>query len=121
MGWNTGVLLLNDALHEIKENPAAFANNLLRAIDDFGYVKRPTVDFVVGRHGNGGTVFHKAHADSLGVYAIGGNCTTQLLSSGMRGDYHRTEDDQVAILVSLAAKHGYKLVKKGRPKDTVRP
>ena len=110
MGFNTGVLLLNDAIGNIEKDPVDFQKNLFRAIfHDFRKNDTP-VDFAIGNHVNGGTVFHMRHADSTGIYALGGNYVTLL---GNHWSYsHHTPEAKLAILKELADQMGYTLHKK---------
>ena len=110
MGYNTGVLILNDAIPDITDNPEKFVQNLYQAIRGFG--KNP-LDFAIGNHVNGGKVFHCNHADWVGVYAIGGNHTSKLLEQ-FNGGHHHDLDDQLSLLDLIADNLGYRLVKKKR-------
>jgi len=114
MGHNTAVLILNDAIHGVQEDPKAFADNLMRAWGLFQRTGNPT-DFAIGNHVNGGTVFHEAHADVTGVYAIGGNHTSKLFTVYNGGNHH-TDDDRVKLLKELAAEMGYTITKKRKTK-----
>lgn len=117
MGWNTGVIILNDALHEIEKNPDEFVNGrrgLREAMGEFmsgGRGQRNYVDISVGGHANAASVFHQSHADEVGVYSIGGNCAKKI-GKVYNGGRHCSEDDQLALLHVIADNMGYKLVKK---------
>lgn len=115
MGFNTGVLILNDAIHGIQNDPQQFANNFMLACANFQRAN-DVVDFRIGNHVNGGTVFHLAHADMTGVYAIGGNHTTRL-SIGNNGGRHHTIEDKVQLLKKLADEMGFAVVKKRTKKN----
>lgn len=117
MGFNTAVLLLNDHIHSIRENPPQFAENLMRAIEKHWSVKPgETVDFGVGNCCNGGTVFHQAHADNTGVYAIGGNYASKLLISPF--GQHHTPEGQLILIREMAEKLEYRLTKKKTAKES---
>jgi hypothetical protein len=106
MGWNTGVLILNDAAHLMKADPARFVENLDRAMGEFNRKDGP-VDFAIGNHVNGGSVFHQSHADNVGVYAIGGNHTRKF------GEvYNGGDTNELKLLKQLADQLGFRLVKK---------
>lgn len=114
MGHNTAVLLLNDAIHGIQEDPKAFTDALMGAWHKFQRSHAP-VDFCIGNHGNGGTVFHEAHADVTGIYAIGGNHTSKLFT-GYNGGKHHTDEEKVKLLKQLADEMGYNITKKRKRK-----
>jgi hypothetical protein len=110
MGYNTGVLLLNDHIDDIWKNPKEFAQNLKEAYYLHQRTQKPE-DFKVGCCVNGGTVFHCGHADTTGVYAIGGNHTTRMFF-GMNGGKHYSNEEQVEILKTMADSLGYRISKK---------
>jgi len=114
MGHNTAVLILNDAINGVQEDPKGFADALMDAWHKFQHTHVPT-DFCIGNHSNGGTVFHESHADVTGVYAIGGNHTSKLYT-GYNGGRHHTDEDRVKLLKELAAEMGYTITKKRKTK-----
>ena len=68
MGYNTAILILNDALGELENNPAEFCEKLITAISSF---KETTIS--VGCHCNPVQVMQTQHADDFKVYTIQGN------------------------------------------------
>lgn len=116
LGLNTTVLVLNDALGTIADDPE-FGKRLADAVmQTFGAV-RGTPVYVLARsrgggiHGNAATVIETHHADIKTVVVIGGNCGTVLGSvMGPRND--GSQESAVAILKDLAEQHGYVLHKK---------
>lgn len=112
MGYNTGILILNDASHLIKENPESFVNNMTRAMGRMSSA-RETQDFAIGYHANGGTVFHVDHADVVGVYAIGGNHVSRMALE-FNGGKHYTLEEKVKLLKSMADQLGYRISKKSQ-------
>lgn len=98
MGLNTTVLVLNDALHDIKNDPD-FGKNLASVIMS----GKP--QYV----GNGTTVLETHHADWYSLMAIGGNRGIQLSSIYSR---EIGEELNKQVLHELAYKLGYRLVKK---------
>jgi len=73
MGFNSGLVILNDRLHDIETNPLRFTHDLCRAIKEFGF--DPKTNDVL--HGSA-KVFHVAHADDHISYTIGRNTATPL-------------------------------------------
>jgi hypothetical protein len=113
MGCNTAVIIMNDAMGAIEKCPDEFVNGVrgLRvAMGQFMRGDKPA-DIGVGGHANAATVFHQQHADVVGIHAIGGNHTSQLLLTH-NGGHHYTDEHRLALLKQLADEHGYRLVKK---------
>ena len=108
MGYNSTLIILNDALHEIGNDPD-FGKKVEAAIQQSVLGKR--IDISSGYHANAATVIECHHADHLQVIAIGGN-TGQVLGSG--GGYRNTPEE---MLKYLADSLGYRLTKK--PKKEV--
>ena len=112
MGYNTGILILNDAIGDLN-NPET-RTDWIKAINAAMHrmppinIARCYIDVPIGNHVNGSSVFHMAHADEVGVYAIGGNFVSRL---GLLGNVnHHRPQDQLEILRFLANQMGYKLV-----------
>jgi len=110
MGFNTTVVVLNDALGYIEDDPD-FGKNLARAISEVGG-RGGRVDVAArssrgGVHCNAATVVETHHADSTVIVAVGGNLGLEL----GRAWGHKW-NDKVAILKSLAANMGFYIRKK---------
>ncbi len=119
MGFNTGILLCNDALYQAEQDKASFATNLLNAIGEQCRVKyNESVDFSIGNHCNGGTVFWQSHADNIGIFAIGGNYVTHLGTECVIRSHHR-DQDKLAILHMLARQFNMDIVPKQRRRKPV--
>jgi hypothetical protein len=71
MGWNTTVVVLNDALNDIENDPE-FGKKLVRAIHDVA-VNRDRIDVSAGSHVNAAHVVESHYADQTSVVAVGGN------------------------------------------------
>lgn len=108
MGFNSTVLVLNDRLGEIERNPEEFVKGMLNTISRIG-CSDESGDFYVGQS----TVMSCAHADTVTVLAVGGNCST-ILGHVYNGGVHHTEEAQVSILRVLADKYGFRLVRKSK-------
>ncbi len=107
MGYNTSMIILNDALYAIEKDKdfgkkVANATNILP--------RKGGVDIPSGGNVNAATVIETHHADFTTLLAFGGNCVTQL--GEVCAFRHNTEDVQVMILEMLADKLGYKVIKK---------
>lgn len=111
MGWNTGVIILNDALGTIEDHPEEFVRNLRRAMGDYLSTRGEPVDIAVGGHVNAASVFHQSHADTTGVFAIGGNHATRLMET-YNGGRHHTDEDKLKLLKQLADEMGYNISRK---------
>lgn len=95
MGLNTAVIIRNDFLHEIKDDPE-FGQKVYTAVISRGREY----------HGQSFDVLPSAHADYLQIVAIGGN-TIRLLGFG--GTY---QSDDEAALRYVADAMGFRLVRK---------
>lgn len=113
MGFNTTVVVLNDALNNIRDDPN-FGERLASAImTAFGGQKPVDVPAVTPGGGvfcNAATVIESHHADGYRAILVGGNCG--LVVEGVAVGYHDTDEDRsLELLKMLAHKHGYALHK----------
>ncbi len=116
MGYNSTVVVLNDALNDIQNDPQ-FGKNLVAAIlglslgDDprTGKPCRPR-DIPAGMYCNAATVVEQHHASGNAIIAVGGNYGTVIGHAGNGGAHH----DRLSILKELANQLGYSLRKKGK-------
>jgi len=114
MGYNTSVIVLNDALGEIENDPQ-FGKKIGQAIGKLTLRQSPRgVDIPSGNHCNAATVIETHHADDTTLLAFGGNCVSILGSS--YGYNHQDTTLQLRLIEELADKLGYKLVKKSKSK-----
>jgi hypothetical protein len=106
MGWNTTVILMNDALDDIRQDPD-FGKKLVSAASAAIDGKRHDVSAL--GHVNAATVIETHHADHIVPVLIGGN-TGQVV----KGTYIGWADDEkeITLLRQLAEKHGMRLSKK---------
>jgi hypothetical protein len=84
MGYNTPILVLNDRLNEIKDDPY-FGPKLVHAIHSFQRGEPPP--YLTGQT----TVLNVAHADELQILAVGAN-TGRLIGRG-HWTHGRMDDD----------------------------
>jgi len=111
MGYNTTVVVLNDALNEI-ENDTEFGLKLARAIRHASLGRSATregLDVRSGGHGNAATVVESHHADGTAIVAVGGNHATVL---GYTWGSHHTDQNKETIIQHLAKELGYTLKKR---------
>lgn len=117
MGMQTAVMILNDAIGNLSDQKVAldFCSDLLRGINIFGMDGQKKLNLRIGNHGNGATIFHEAHADTVGVYAIGKNYTSTLAMPvlGVRDHSIHRPEDHLIMVKQIADALGYRLVKKG--------
>ncbi len=97
MGFNTTVVVLNDATHEIENDPK-FGQKLVRAIRALAHGSQQ--DVTAGNHCNAATVIETHHADGNVLVAVGGN-RGQSLEGGYAGSSLYAEDSAVIILKQL--------------------
>ena len=89
MGFNTTVVVLNDCLHEIENDPE-FGKKLAAAIRSFDH--RPErMPYVTGQT----QVIGCHHADGMMVFAVGGNTGREV---GYGGGYRSTDDEIIKEL-----------------------
>lgn len=112
MGYNTGLIVLNDALDQISKHPVEFVQKLSEAVA-FNMRGDKPIDISAGNHANAATVFHQSHADNVGVYAIGGNCASRFVEIH-NGGRHVSDEDKVLLLKAMANEMGFRLVKNRR-------
>lgn len=123
MGFNTSVIVMNDALHEIADDPE-FGPKLAAAISKLSlpaeHRGHRAGEWGVAVSSNGFSTAAVAvethHADYETVIAVGGN-QARILSHGIR-PYDRGKDDskEVAYLRELADQMGFTLRKKPQRK-----
>lgn len=90
MGYNTTVLVLNDALGDIENDPE-FGRKLAAGIRARLVTGKP-VDVSAGRHSNGVRVIETHHSSETAIVAIGGNFGTCLHT--MLGSSHHKQEVQ---------------------------
>ena len=113
MGYNSTIVVMNDALHAIAEDKE-FGKKLEEAILSKHRVAKPDVTAVSKRggiHVNAATIIDCQHADTTQVIAVGWNSGNVL--DHVNINYHddgMTPDEK--ILRSLADKLGFRVSKK---------
>lgn len=126
MGFNTTMIVLNDALQYISKDPD-FGKKVAEAIEEFDhrrYVCEKNglhfhgVDVGAGApdggiHGNAATVVETHHADGVAVVAVGGNCAVPMTKHPCSYLAKNTgkDEDKVQILKDLAEQLGYRVSK----------
>ena len=110
MGFNTTVVIMNDALHDIERDPN-FGKKLADACCAAFMRNRP-IDVSAMNHVNAATVIESHHNSANVVVAVGGNCATVLGTDF--GNTHHNADDKERIIRALASELGYTLHKKRR-------
>jgi hypothetical protein len=108
VGYNSVVVVLNDALDQIK-NDKQFGRNVAEAISDANCYGR-SVDISSGNHGNAASVVSCEHADVTQLVAVGGNYGMVLCRTGYVGQ--STEHGKILLLKALADELGYRVSKK---------
>lgn len=110
MGFNSTIVVMNDALGSI-EKDRDFGKKLVEGIlMQYGRNNEKLTDVSAGGHVNAASVIEQHHADGTAIVAVGGNCGSVL---GHYFSYmHHEPKVQLDILKHLANKMGYRLVKK---------
>tara|TARA_Y100000310_G_scaffold317661_1_gene370764 strand:+ start:967 stop:1395 length:429 start_codon:yes stop_codon:yes gene_type:complete len=114
MGFNTTVVVLNDALHQIQEDPE-FGKRLHKSIGELGggsNVRNVDVPAIHGNsvHCNAATVIETHHVDETTIIAVGGNMGKQIGNV-----FCSANADPLEIVKQLADQLGYTLHKKRIP------
>ena len=109
MGYNSGIFILNDAMHLISEDPAAWWRDVMCVLSSGGS-SNDRYGPSLARFGT--EVFHVEHADYIGVYAIGGNYISLLGMTTRTNQGHSSPEDKVRLIKEIAGSLGYNLVKK---------
>ena len=104
MGFNTTVVVCNDFIHDIEQNPGEFAKGLADGIGAYTYKQRPIYI------GFGANVIETHHADGNAVVSVGGNCGHVL--GHVLGSNREDNETKLSFIKQLAEQHGYRLVKK---------
>ncbi len=108
MGWNTTVVVMNDSLGAIEQDPA-FGRNFARACAEM-HGSRHSIDVPALGHCNAATVIETHHADGTVLVAVGGNYGTRLHST--YGFCHHEREQKERLLRELADAFGYRIVRK---------
>lgn len=114
MGWNSTVVVLNDALGDIERDPD-FGKKLGSAIMSYQMRHGQGVDVTAGCHCNAARVIETHHADNTTLVAIGGNDGEKYVETF---GWNLTDDKfKLRILQEFADQLGYRVVKKSKKKE----
>lgn len=109
MGYNTTVIVLNDALDSISKDPD-FGKKLLRAVQEVkpGHMADVSaLGFV-----NAASVIETHHADETAIVAVGQNYGKKVASAYYVGPFHEDgSEGQLKLLRALADKLNYRVAK----------
>lgn len=72
MGYNTTIVVMNDAIDQIESDPN-FGKNLAAAVRELSDGIRDRIDVPAGNHVNAAHVVETHHADQTAVVTVGGN------------------------------------------------
>lgn len=117
MGFNTSMLILNDCLSEIEQDPE-LGKKISQGVGMLARGEQVNITTVGGKcRSNGITLVETHHADTDTVVMFGGN-RAQVLSNAVWADAKEGDlSPDVKYLRSLAAQMGYTLTKrKGGPR-----
>lgn len=107
MGYNTSILLLNDAKDLFQDNPEKFTQNVLKMMDITGEVE-PGKSLPLGHYCNPMSLITRSHADTSHLVLIGQNSSESLLQTQV---WHGEDQKNLDILKKAALKFGCRLVK----------
>lgn len=109
MGWNTTVVVLNDALDQIAKDEQ-FGKKLARAIGEITMHRPHGVDVSAGNHANAATVIETHHADCTALVSVGGNMG--VMQASTFGWCHHEPETQERLLRAWADRLGFAVVRK---------
>jgi uncharacterized protein YwlG (UPF0340 family) len=112
MGYNTTIVVYNDALGAIENDPN-FGKNLGRAIRQVTGAEGRHVDVAAGNHANAAMVVETHHADNTALVTVAGNLGIKHLEIG--GWNHHEPAGQERVLRRWADALGFELVPKDKP------
>ena len=111
MGFNTTMIVLNDALHLIKDDPK-FGQKVYDAVNQRHgrECERPT-DISVSGHCNAASVVESHHADGYRLILVGGNTAYVLGYAGHWSKDPKKVEDLKVLLNNVAEEYGLQVVK----------
>jgi hypothetical protein len=118
MGFNSTVVICNDAFSAIDDDPAGWWARTKTAISHAHMGHKP-VEYGFGHHANGFWAVSNHHADQVSLIAVGGNYPTVLFQEHWGNRGHHSDEDKLELLRRAAGQLGYTLTKK--PVGRVRP
>ena len=107
MGWNTVVLVLNDAMSSVV-NDKGFGQKVSDAVSEVNMYHKPA-DISSGSFVNAATVISTEHANVRRLLLTGENWVEDL---GAVHPYGKDDDIRVRVLKALADNLGYRVSKK---------
>jgi hypothetical protein len=107
MGFNSVILICNDAVCKIEDDPKGWWKKAWSKLSELTYGKTKT--FGHGNHGNAFQAVWNQHADFTGVIMVGQNGAT-VFGSSLYGKHH-TEEGQLKILKEILRDKGYTIRK----------
>jgi hypothetical protein len=108
MGYNTTVVIRNDALAQIAADPK-FGAKLAEAVTEAAARVEGTIEVSAGNHANAAQVVECHHADIAVVVAVGGNLGAVMTSN--HGWQLQDPELQLALVRRWADKLGYSVQK----------
>lgn len=112
MGYNATVVVIVDALDQIRNDPK-FGQKLAEAVSSKAANPRADdrmFDVTAGSHCNAAHVVEVHHADNTALVSVGGNLGIKQLER--YGWNHHTEEGQIELLKRWAHKLGFDVVKR---------
>jgi hypothetical protein len=120
MGFNTGLVICNDAFSEIDSDPAKWWTATKTAISR-AEAGAP-VEYGFGSYANGFWAASNQNANVITLLAIGGNYPSVVFQEQWGNRGHHSHEDQVDLIRRAAGQLGYTLIKKTtgkrKPKST---
>jgi len=109
MGYNSVLLVLNDALNSIEKDPQ-FGMKISRGISKTLCYPDEQIEIASGCCCPAATVIGCQHADMTQIVAVGGNIAIEL--GVLYGSKNKGPEDKVELIRQLANQYGYHLRRK---------
>jgi len=109
MGYNSVILVCNDDVGKISDEPGRWWDSVWGALTKMRWCKPERAAF------NTQAVWNQ-HADNVALILAGGNHATVLGSTSVTGGSHSREQDQEEILKAILRERGY-VVYKRKPQE----
>lgn len=109
MGYNTTLVVYNDALGAIEKDPE-FGAKVAQAVRRLTVSEGKPVDIPAGNHANAAMAVESHHADNTAVITVGGNLGIKQVE--LWGWLHHEKPMQERLLRAWADELGFSLVEK---------
>jgi len=108
MGYNSAIVIMNDCLHEIENDPH-FGKAVASAVAEHWGVNRTGRTYTPFTHNS--MVIAQHHSSTVSINLVGGNMGLMIGHSRRTDGRYCEPDQKILVLKELAESLGYKLIK----------